>query len=369
LLDASGHYERLLGLLPDTTETRQWVSAIDLARMREVFGLSLPSDPTNADVVWESFELLLQSAEQIDPIRSGPSEYLGFGVAGFLEIGFRNYLQHAGFGLADLDQLVEAGVAPEMYSAALGRFDPDRSEELIQGCTECPSAASQHEYRDRTFYSWGEDFEINLAERLLPPAGDALGRGGRLAIDDDTVLRANWSAGIEGMIDAQLDGLSLAEDDDFALAARGLERLGTWTALITDDTQGPAGSAAADRAAEEASDVSEARVAWDPPRGVTVLQRYSVLAVGQGADGTGPFLGVVLVHSSESAAEGNLELLQRRLAEASSLLSGRPWSSHFAAISAVADGRLLLAKVYLRTGQISPGVSFVLGLDPLLLHE
>ncbi len=99
-----------------------------------------------------------------------------------------------------------------------------------------------------------------------------------------------------------------------------------------------------------------------------MLKPYGSFATGAGRDDRGQYMVVVLVHSSERAAQQNVELLRRRIEEAQSLWTNEPWSDFFEEMEIRAEGEVLLGKLWgERTGSL--WLRFILNRDPLLLHE
>lgn len=360
---ASGVFEDLLRAIPDTPETRQYVVMTDLARLREILGVELPQDASIAQI--REYVSQLSAPEQ--PIRMRASTAILYDEPAITRV-WPNLSKYAGLDLSSVDQAVEAGGLPERYYAVRGRFDPKQADSLLSDCEGCSRPLERGEYLASKYYSWGADAAIDLELRYSPPAADQLGRGGRLFVEDEYVLRTIWTRGIEEMITALHAGASLAADEDFRLAARGLDEMAVVTALISDFTQGPQLSEAGRSCSVGPTgyaDCDAMRVAWNPPANTPVLRPYLLMALGEGLDGARqPFLAVILVHASEADARQNMELLRGRIAETRSLSSGLPWSTHFETVEVVVDGRVLTARL---VGS-SPGVA-LWPWDPLLLHE
>lgn len=358
-------YVDLLTLIPDTPDTRQWVVISNIDYLRQKYDSA--STPTS--------EIVSDWLVVSDWMTNIPSDLSGSG--GFFDIlGYpgtfaarthSNLVIFAGFGYHQIDQAITAGQAPNIYNVVRGDFDPRLAARLFRSCGECPFVAEVEDYRGVTFFSWAEDRRQHLNLRLAPPAFDSLGRGGRILVQEEYVFRTLWTQGLRDMIDASLGHQSLVDDEDFQLAAIAMADLGAYHVFISDQTQSKGISKGMwDEIADSSWDDQEsARKAWDPPSGVPVLRPYSVLGLGHGLDESGEqWLGIVLVHDSPQAARANVDLLTRRIAETSSLITSRPWASQIRVINIEIDGRVLLATVKgLRN------ILFWLQGDPLLLHE
>ena len=375
-------YVELLDLIPDNSNARASVILIDYVRVRESQGIeSIPDLPNSAEVR-DSLVDLLGFLTGVSLWGYGPTFLSGGNAAGIGESAILPY--NVGYSIADVDQDIRAGLPPEQYTAARGRFDPQRTEQAIQRCGDCPASATG-EYRGVS-YARGEDFaDIDFDLRNAAPAFDSLGRGGRLAVLDRYVLRTLWTQGLEDMVDASRGGRSLATNPDFRAAAAALEELGNYTVWLSTRTQSVDHLRDAYLDPHLGTGLDVAEFASPPGPGVVVLQPYAVLGLGVGADGDGPFLTVVLVHDTEAQAMDNVGLLlPRRVAEEDSLFFSRrflvsndprapvrhgpAWSELIERIDARAEGRLLIAKLRV-TLRVPSADRFFVQLGPLRLHS
>ena len=366
-----GHFEGLLRAIPDTPETRQSIVMSDIERLRTDLQVLPPSDPGDGEQVEGYLRGLFGASEQTPPPLGWPEFWPRFWAAFYgigLEYSSRVLHDFASFGMGiDLvDQTAEACSPPEVYYVARGRFDDISIAHLLEECRGCPSPPEIEDHRGITFFSWGNDYEIDLGNRLVAPF-DQLGRGGRIAAVDSMVFRSNWTAGMRRMIDvSQGQRSSLADNEDFRLAAAALDTLGTYNAFISDDTQRRTDDLSAIAETLLATGIlNEAKIAWDPPSGAPVLPRYAVVGLGEGFDQDGQYLGVVLIHDSNDAAQQSASLLERRVEETSSLWTGEHWSDLIDGVETEVHGRVLVAK--LRTSRLSIGFHYQR--DPLLLHD
>ena len=142
--------------------------------------------------------------------------------------------------------------------------------------------------------------------------------------------------------------------------AEGLQILGVFGAYLTDDTvrQTVGALSAAAQVDEETIERLE---------GEAMLYPYCAFAVGIGRDESGPFMGLVLVHESESLAQENVDRLRQRFLEGTTSVNGDPWSDIFdpGQLEVLVDGRTLRARV--PVDPPSAWLWWVLLGDPLLL--
>jgi hypothetical protein len=356
-------YAALLGLIPDTPETRRGVTMTDYSRGRELIGVKLPADP-NDEAALDAY--LAEFAKQ----SVGAQDVRPFGGLAFIG-GYDQYGRlvirpsSIGYGAAHVDGEALAGEPPRAYQAVIGRFEPGAIKAAIEACDGCP-APSVQQHQGTTFYAWGNDFEQNLRGRLRPPAFDALGRGGRMAFAESYVLRAEWTDGIKAMIDASKGTSSLGKDTAYASMARELDRMGSYVAYLTDDVQSRSRGLPPDLAlGGNDPSVAAVRAAWSRQQDEVLLAPYRSLGVGLARDSQGPYTAIVLVHDSESAASKNVEMLRRRIETATSYQAKKKWSEVFTKVDVSAEGTLVRAKLY---GSLL-WVQFLFSLDPLLLSE
>ena len=348
-------YDELLRVIPDTPDTRRQVVINDYARVRMIRNVSPPTDLGDMAQKQTYIEALFGPGAGV---RVVPAFVSGMDQQ-WARVHIEQYL-----GYRRVDQDIEAGAPPSLYSAARGEFDPAAADRAIDACDVCP-AAERGEFDGVPYYSWGEDFALNRDRALAPPAFDQLGRGGRYAIRDQFVLRALWTDGIQAMIAASLGGPSLGAVEDFRMAAQGSDRLGAYHIVISNRTQGPA---EADAIISDAPSESRTRLeaGWRPTPGAAVLEPYRVFAAGAGLDAAGePYTSIVLVHADEQSAQQNAGLLPRRIHETSSVITGRPWTDYFTGVEVNVRGRVLEARLIGR----AVAETFWFMEDPLLLHR
>jgi hypothetical protein len=281
-----------------------------------------------------------------------------------------------GFVAADVDQTIYAGSAPPRYYEALkGRFNQNDVDNATRTgpMNEMLGVVS---YAGHEFYSWGEDFGVNLAMRSnVRP----LGRGHRLALVDDFIFWMLWTDGIEEMIDSYEGNIaSLADNEDYRLLAGGLEELDTVTAFFSSEPQSESHFKEVHQQQLEEIEPETREVLLGELERDIKLKPYLALATGAGKDEKGYYLAVALANADEETARQNVKLLEQRLNQSRRVWGPRPrnggelWSDFIENMSIESRGRLTLAKVYGpiveywdRFEMSSPWGPY----EPLLLHE
>ena len=237
-------------------------------------------------------------------------------------------------------------------------------ERALNACSECPPPLVE-ERRGITFYSWGEDLALDIQRRLSPPAFDQLGRGGRIAVQEECVFHTVETPGMRGLIIAATRGPSLADVEEYRLMAEGLEDLGAYTAFMTDLTLSleDAVSLIGEGATAEQREQIRRLLEEGP-----LLEPYQVFATGAGLDEEGPYMAVVLVHADASAARDNVGLLRQLVLERASLFTRQPWTEMIEEVEARSQGRVFLAKL---RGERAANLwlNVVIRRDSLLLHR
>ena len=132
------HYEDLLGLIPDTLQTRRIVYINDYALLRKLHDVPLPGlDVSAKDLLGYVLALcpLGQFKMAQRPFVSGFNEFVNT-TTGL----FRDSLA---FDLKDVDQSVLAGVEPGMLEVVRGRFDPEATDRKLRACLDCPQTVRE----------------------------------------------------------------------------------------------------------------------------------------------------------------------------------------------------------------------------------
>ena len=221
----------------------------------------------------------------------------------------------------------------------------------------------QDSYSGVQYYRWGEQGREGDIDLSAKTAVRHLGRRHILALVDDYVLWVTTTDDLKVIINCYKGvNLCLANVEEFQLLAQGLTQLRVYTAEFTARTQSlhfilTVSGMASSISPEEADEL----------RNSPILEPYRAISTAIGIDERGHFLGIVLAHSDDNAAEENVKLLRSRLEQTSSLFSSEMWGDLIETAEIESQGKLTLARLY---GISREHVwSFVLNDDPLLLHR
>jgi hypothetical protein len=353
-----------LDWIPSNRDNGSQVFLFNLETLRESAGIPLPDDRTDVDQV-DAYEAALIEASRLSDLTLLVLDQ---------DVGDqqtqRNYLDYLHLSLADVDLIAEAGVPPDRTFVAGGRFDADAATETLRECSSCFEPTDKYEHDGVSYLGWGVERRQNLRERLSPPMYDNLGRGGRLFITNEIAIRTPTDALMRATLDAGVlnDRSSLADREDFELAAEALDREGVWFALITTSTLGPRlweeiGGFLLDYV-DDPDEAERLEEQWNPGPDAPVLREHQLFAAGAVSDGQDNYLVVVLVHEDAADAEASVDLLRRRIDELPSATSGEPWRDIITSADIDTNGRVLVARLH--------GLdlwSFHNQVDPLTLHE
>ena len=357
----NGIYEDLLGSIPDTPEARRAVHITDYDKVREVFGLTIASPHD------EDFRILMDDFRggDRDTSLNGISDvFLGpFDHTRLANVDVSQRLRYLGFDYSNMEQSVH--IQWDLYrdtEVIKGRFDPRRTDEALNSCTEC-APHDLGEYRGIQFYSWGQDYSGGIETRYQAPAFDDVGRGGRIAVLDSYVLRTLATPLMEWLIDANRNEVpSLADVPTFQLLADGMSRLEAYFMRLSDRVD-EWDVAAFDPWWNEEVDLLAGTGPW--------LRPYEAYGVGLGVDENGSYLALVVVNADDLVADENVELLRRIVEEEISLARGRPWLEiiDVSRSEIRATGRILLAKLRGTNPREILWWNLLVDQDSLLLHE
>ncbi|MPZ99822.1 MAG: hypothetical protein GEU80_10900 [Dehalococcoidia bacterium] len=296
-----GVFVELLRLMPDRPDVRAAVEMGDVEAMRGQLGIQVPQAEVDGEFNLGGF---VEYAVALAPGDGSPSVEPRFLLAGpdsaYLGVFAPVVYQSLGISPLDVDDWISGGLAPTLLSAAHGSFDPDELQAHLDVCAECPAA----DIEDRggwRIYAWGEDGAEDVSMRLHPPMFDQLGRGGRLAVSDGALMRALSTGDVQSMVDAAEGDGSLADNEDFRIAAEQLEDLGVLKAWVTDQTP--------DLSGEEF--------------GGELLLPYIVMAFGPGYDGETPFMAAVVVNETPEDAAENARRIASRVTAAQQAVEER----------------------------------------------
>ncbi|MBA7558702.1 hypothetical protein ES708_00309 [subsurface metagenome] len=285
--------------------------------------------------------------------------------------------ENLGFSGDEITSVIYAGALPvNYYQAVRGDFNREDVDNAAKtGPMNEKLELEVITYKGHDFYSWGEDFEINLAMRSnIRP----LGRGHRLALVDDFIFWVLWTDGIKEMIDSYEGNIpSLADNEDYWLLAGALEELDTVTAFFSAESQSQSHIKEVYKGMlEEPSNERQQLFTEEVERQVR-LKPYQALATGAGIDEKGYYLAIALLNPSEELARENATLLEQRINQSKIAMawhsqSGDKWSDLIESMEIESKGRLTLARLY--GAVVECWVNFnVMGImgpyEPLLIHE
>lgn len=348
-----GDFLALLATVPDTPDTRIYVLLNDYGAAAAQAGLLRPaSESSDTEAAGYLSDLTFEHRLGLSALPAiwGPN------VASVE--AWRNEL---GFSILDVDRDVFAGVPPHRYRIMLGRIDPENVQRAVVSDPNFSDLLETAEHHDTKYFTWGSQAEADLSRKS---AARPVGRGGQLAVLDDRII---WTLN-EGAMEAALDTRSgttpsLAEFEDFHLAALSLESVGAYTAILTNGVLAVEdvvrfASAQRPEAAEEIRRL-QAESGF--------LLRYTALGIGAslGSDGA-PRAVIVLVNSDEDAALENATRLEDIITNGRSVFTGSRWSDLARVDTVTTEGRLTVG--VLRTSSPSYFLSFIDEVDSLLLY-
>ena len=348
----------LLAHVPDTDDTRLMTVMNDYARFRQAWQVPLPATDANEILLFEYYRRLLFSPDG-KPMGLVPANATGIAGSPSPLVEFRMLL---GFTIADVDQDIRAGdvATGPRFEILRGRFDLARIDEALRTNPLVDALAGSAAGGGR-YHLWrsGGQYAAVLPPPALTQSQAAVG---------DYLYRASAIEDVEATIEAAAgERRSLADIDDFERLARGLEALGTYTALFSVDTNAYTVAAAAERLA--GTEATEDEVAAERERigGETKLLPYQAFATGAGLDVDGPYTALVLLNPDVKTARANVQRLEDRIAEGISWLGGQPFREFIEHVEITREGRVILAK--LRTDRYALWFGLHAGRDTLLIHE
>jgi len=361
---ASGTFEKILSVIPDTPNNRAWVAINDYAGMRKEFHVNAPIIDAAAEQQKQYLSDLYNLSDREACYRFAVSP--GF-INSYQYIDFSlEAMRNLDLGYWSIDQEVETGRPPEIITILKGQFDPEKTKYSLETNAKDDPPLSET-YNGNTIFSWGGDYEIDLVKRLSSQAYDNLGRGGRFVVQRKYAFRTNATPVIKQALDAQNgEFFSLAEVPEFELMAKELSAQGALNAILTDQTQSIDYIRSLLTASGGYQDEDLDKYLEQGPK----LLPYLAIALGMAKDEVGIHLLIILVHTDDQTATENVDLLQQRIDETRSMYFNTTWKSIVTNSSITSHGRVLTAKLY---GSILAfgchWNAWYFGLDPLLLHD
>lgn len=322
-----GRFAALLSVIPATEGALDLVSLSDYARARnDAAPPAVDADDAEIDRWYRDIE----RSTRLWPVAFGGRH---------AEIGA--WRDEIGFSILDVDAAVEAGVVPDEVRAYLGA-DATRIDTAVRADPVWSDDLERRQRRAGTLYDWGEtpDTERAGASRLF-------GEAGALLVDGDVAVRTS-NAAVMGEVIATLGGAarpieSLADDPAVMEVASTLERLGVYSAILSDTLiSGEEEFSLSDRA------TSSSRRRWAGFNGsVATLEPYRLLGFGLARDVDAETLISVIVIANESpgAAVANAEALRRTIDEGSSFRTAQFWRDTMEIRTIGSAGSLTIAVV------------------------
>jgi len=298
----------LLDRIPATAQDPVDVMVVDLASAAAAAGLAAPGPEASDDLVVNYFLGMPRDALVPELLRDPAPDF----AALTREIGIEPALVTAA---------ITAGTPAGLYQVLQGSFDRAAIDRAVRADSVWSDLLTTAEHAGVTYYSWGDDFQTDLA-RVTPVR--PLGRGGRLALDGEYLHWAPWTAGMVGLIDAGSGAVpTLADDPLLARVARALEQAGVYSAILSVTSLNDLGAPASGR----------------------------VLGIGGGRDDAGVFWVIAAIHDTAVAAEESAEAVRAVLTEGTIQSTGDPWSQRVSGFEVTVEGDLLLVVARATAGE------------------
>ena len=344
-------FEALLARLPDNEHTRVYAQLFDQTGTMELLGLEPPAPDASPEDVEEFFSGL----PLVRPANVEAGKTFRFtnwpAVMGQHSPLF-DWYPYVAFSPWSVDYHATTNnpfgaERTTTYDVAIGDFNPQATSDALANCG-CDQP-DLNDYDGYTYYSWREEFEQDLRDRLAPPLYDYVGRGPRVMVTEGEAIWSLANAAVENYIDVRNDvQLSLADDPDYLAAARWLASMGTPIDMTF--------------AAREMGVLDDPSGVLNSPQfqemfgHAPLLKKFSMAASATVYDGERTLSGLVVVHDDPETAEANAELLRERI----EILVG----DSVELVEIEANGRFLLARA-----QVSRGNLFSLVINTLVIHE
>lgn len=237
-------YTDLLALIPDTPDTRHSVRVANWNRFYTAIGITPAAKPVDPDRIAALEEEVfsdpdLEAPEWLESCACTPGGFAPPLYQGSAELYFETTLfpmihEYLGFGALQTSHSVVSAFGNETFAGVFAVFDQKGAMSRLRECADCTVVPEEGRYRGETYFTAGEDFEVDGARRLQNPLLDDLGRFGRLWIDEGVVARTLSTAAIEGVIAGADGGPSLATNPDFRAVAAALDELEAFGVWISD---------------------------------------------------------------------------------------------------------------------------------------
>lgn len=313
---AAGGMAALLGRVPATAGTADFVVLNLHERAREAAGLAVPGR-ADADAV-DDYRMAL-TFDPSNGLVLHPAR-----VTGVQHRSLAEWRAELGFDLLDVDADALAGTPPDHVEVVLGSIDPGDVEDAAAAEPVWSDLLDVGEHDGTTVLSWGEQGGIDVERRTAArPVGESV----RLAVEDGAVAWARTDAVVEATVEAwHGDAGSLADVEELADLADVLDAEGCHAAFLST--------------AEDQFGV--AVLPQPPPGDMPLVPRWEAAATGATVAGGSPALVVALRYGSAADAGTAAGVLEQVVAEGSSVVGGQRWSDLLAGTDVRAEGDVVV---------------------------
>ncbi|MBN4064427.1 hypothetical protein JYU04_01675 [Dehalococcoides mccartyi] len=364
-------FETLLSRLPDNEITRSYTRMIDFGGALDALELERIVPGATHDEQNEYVEYLLgfSNAFNLSPvIHAWPTDQRDYRkiIDTYPDLAFDWMSVEASANSSTYFWGMSSGSnngVPISYDVALGRFDPEITEEALTACDCDQPDIREHEGIE--YFRWGEgDGTGFISDRNTRPFYDHIGRGPDLLVRDGEAYYSINDGVIEEHIEVIQGTLpSLADATNYVEAVQWMSSLG----VISEITFRNRGFST--QAVVELRERSKLALA-DDIEAQPLLLPFEYVVSGAGFDGERDFTGLVVAHSDSESAGVNLDRALTRLFEgvARRQAPGRftLWTELIDRIDIKADGKFLIARIYFTQ---SNGLASFLIPNTLLVHE
>jgi hypothetical protein len=353
VVTTTSHLEELLGLVPSANywSVPVFITLIDYAAMFDDYNISFNT----------TTELLAKiSSDKFLKTAVGEGSY----ISGFSPWAEKTRIQTnlLGYDVTHIDAEVQFGWSMYENTVAIGKFDPEATENALTNQSGWPSwVVSEYkiqEYNGIMIHSWGNGQEPHEMSRYKPPHLDNVGRARPLAVTNNYLFSSYSLPSLKLNIDVSNNKYdSLADTPKYSSIAKALVELKVYASVIADGQYavgvpgfvGHAGMTPIERSDE-----------------TPLLKKFLTIGSGFGNDEKGTYWAVVLYHDNAESAIENVSLLKQRVENTGLVYADKMWSEFITSTDIRADGNILIAKLYTTTPAWS---QYLLMEETLLAYE
>lgn len=357
-------YTHLLDQIPDTTDTRAGVFLNDMELTAELAGMAPPPEGATSSQVVQYMAEVTRPPMMI---------YTGHGFAsGWSAYAepFADNAEYRGYDQRHVTASALAGTPPQVYEIIYGRFRPDEFA-VGEQCGECPNF-QMLEYEGVEWHSWGDGYneQQNLRIRLSPPVFDQVGRGGNWLVEEDLIFRTLARDDMRTLIDTRSGEIdSLGDRKEFKALANAMTELRAYGIYISEKTIQKTLELYVKPGGYGLTPEQEAALR-ERLDDIPVLRPYTTYALGSGLDDDGPYSAAAFYFQSPDDASESAGLLVESIAQARTVLDGRPFTQLIVEVETEVDGNILLARLRHREGTRPLWASFLNNNDmSIFAHE